>query len=118
MRVVARVRPLDSGLSCVDVVDETTVRVVPPTGTRAFAKTVSNGKNSETYRLEWRGKTSATTPGRNMSTPVTRPQVFTLDRIFSPTQSQECVFEQCTESMVHAAVQGYHSTVFAYGLVA
>jgi hypothetical protein len=41
-------------------------------------------------------------------------KTFEFDRVFGPESSQEAVYEE-VQPMVTSALDGYHSTVFAYG---
>lgn len=42
-------------------------------------------------------------------------ETFTFDRVFSPTSSQELVFETIGQPVIDDVLTGYNGTVFAYG---
>ena len=56
------------------------------------------------------GKRSVSVPQGNCS-----PLVFTLDYIFSPSVSQEEVYEISSKSIIEAVLEGFNGTVLAYG---
>jgi kinesin family protein C1 len=43
-----------------------------------------------------------------------QPHRFSFDRVFSPTDGQEAVFEEVSE-FVHSALDGYNVCIFSYG---
>jgi centromeric protein E len=45
----------------------------------------------------------------------TRDQKYTLDHIFGPKQSTRAIYEETTQGLIRKLVNGFNSTVFAYG---
>lgn len=45
----------------------------------------------------------------------TRDQKYNLDHIFSPKQSTRVIYEVTTQGLIRKLVNGFNSTVFAYG---
>lgn len=44
-----------------------------------------------------------------------RDQKYALDHIFGPKQSTRAIYEETTQSLIRKLVNGFNSTVFAYG---
>ena len=44
-----------------------------------------------------------------------RTHTYTLDQVYGPTHTTQQVFTQSVQDLVHAAVDGYHTSVLAYG---
>lgn len=70
---------------CLHVIDEKTIRLVPPEGTGA-RKTVA----------------------------AVDDKIFSFDQVFHPHSSQEDVYNDAS-TLVKATVRGYNTTIFAYG---
>jgi len=44
-----------------------------------------------------------------------RTHTYTLDQVYGPTTQTKDVFDRSVQDLVHAAVDGYHTSVLAYG---
>jgi hypothetical protein len=44
-----------------------------------------------------------------------RTHAYTLDRVYGPDQSTQQLYDNSIKSLVHAAMDGYHSSILAYG---
>jgi hypothetical protein len=44
-----------------------------------------------------------------------RTHAYTLDRVYGPSQSTQQLYDNSIQSLVHAAMDGYHSSILAYG---
>ena len=44
-----------------------------------------------------------------------QPHTFKFDNVFDKETSQQEVYEKCAKSALHSALQGYNSTIIAYG---
>jgi Kinesin motor domain len=71
---------------CVSLVDETTIRIIPPDGALGTRKSVS----------------------------AIDDKIFTFDKVFAEESSQEDIY-QSISAHVKATVRGYNTTIFAYG---
>ncbi|GMH67804.1 hypothetical protein TrST_g13509 [Triparma strigata] len=71
---------------------------------KSLSITGHSGSNSSATPI----KTSSSTPARSST------HKFTFDRVFSNTSTQEEVFDMC-RPLVIDAVNGFHTTIFAYG---
>lgn len=71
---------------CASLVDETTIRIIPPDGALGTRKSVS----------------------------AIDDKIFTFDKVFAEECSQEDVY-QAISAHVKATVRGYNTTIFAYG---
>ena len=71
---------------CASLVDETTIRIIPPDGALGTRKSVS----------------------------AIDDKIFTFDKVFAEESSQEDVY-QAISAHVKATVRGYNTTIFAYG---
>ena len=73
-------------MKCACLVDETTIRIIPPDGALGTRKSVS----------------------------AIDDKIFTFDKVFAEESSQEEVY-QSISAHVKATVRGYNTTIFAYG---
>ena len=71
---------------CASLVDETTIRIIPPDGALGTRKSVS----------------------------AVDDKIFTFDKVFAEECSQEDIY-QSISAHVKATVRGYNTTIFAYG---
>jgi hypothetical protein len=44
-----------------------------------------------------------------------RTHAYTLDRVYGPDESTQQLYDSSIQSLVHAAMDGYHSSILAYG---
>jgi hypothetical protein len=44
-----------------------------------------------------------------------RTHAYTLDRVYGPDESTQQLYDNSIQSLVHAAMDGYHSSILAYG---
>ena len=49
---------------------------------------------------------------------VGRTHTYTLDHVYGPSITTQQLYRTCIQERVHAAVQGYHATILAYGQTA
>ena len=93
VRVLVRIRPEFEGpndevvgKSCIATLDHSTLKIMPPDGVFGTRKSVS----------------------------AMDDKIYTYDRIFPHTCSQEDIYE-CVCDHVLQTIRGYNTTIFAYG---
>jgi centromeric protein E len=67
--------------------------------------------------VAWDVNTDGDTAGQSNKTQLIqgRTHSYTLDKVYSPSASTSDIYHKQVHSMVKAAMEGYHSTVLAYG---
>lgn len=132
IEVCVRIRPLEVGNESSNsfLVDRAPSKVsTPPRNSR-----VRSPRSTPSSRLKNFFKRSAS-PDREDSTIVAWEQVgdtsvqqssktnriqgrthsYTVDQVYGPTANTALVFDKSVQDLVHAAVDGYHTSVLAYG---
>jgi hypothetical protein len=77
----------------------------------------SEDDNSSIYAWE---RVGATTVKQSPDTNLIqgRTHMYTLDQVYGPNDITQSVFDKSVQELIHAAVDGYHTSVLAYGQTA
>jgi hypothetical protein len=135
IEVCVRIRPLEVGNESsngflVDRVGSTTnnarspprssrlrsPRSTPARGIKNFFKRTSSPDKDDTTIVAWEqlGETSVQQSDKTHRVQG-RTHAYTVDQVYGPTSTTGAIFDKSVKDLVHAAVDGYHTSVLAYG---
>ena len=132
IEVCARVRPLVISVDREGFFDggvagkgSSARRSVRGGGSPRTPKSPNNDSSSSASKVDtshdtfvaWDVNQDGDTAGQSKKTDIVqgRTNSYTLDKVYSPTATTNDIYEKQVHSMVKAAMEGYHSTVLAYG---
>jgi centromeric protein E len=84
-----------------------------------FKRSGSNDSEDDSNIYAWE-RVGATTVKQSPDTNLIqgRTHMYTLDQVYGPSDMTQSVFDKSVQELIHAAVDGYHTSVLAYGQTA
>eukprot|EP00934_Nitzschia_sp_Nitz4_P005522 Nitzschia sp. Nitz4//scaffold69_size99277//90883//92850//NITZ4_004650-RA/size99277-processed-gene-0.90-mRNA-1//-1//CDS//3329556766//5512//frame0 len=111
IEVCARIRPLQIQSSRKGYFTQS--RGIQPPSSTSHQQNSSSANQVPAWDVSADGETAAQSSSTNLV--QGRTHSYTLDHVYGPESSTTQIYQRSVQTLVHRAMQGYHSTVLAYG---